>query len=102
MPLQTTKMPSLETKFPMLSQVPTLIRAFTSSSDQTSIWRVSRNFVKVDNVITCELLVSMPAQFVKMLAAAMASKIFFWELMTIPSSSARLLRVSKPRKITNF
>lgn len=39
---------------------------------------------------------SMPAQLVKMLAAAMASNIFFCELTTMPSSSARVLRVRSP------
>lgn len=54
--------------------------------------------MKVDIVITCELLVSIPAQFVNILAAAIASKIFFCELTTAPSSSARLFLVNKPEK----
>jgi hypothetical protein len=74
----------------------TCMSAFTCSSVQTSICLVSRNFVNVDIVITCELLVSIPAQFVKMLAAAIASNIFFWELTTDPSSSARLFLVNSP------
>lgn len=53
--------------------------------------------MNVERVITWELLVSMPAQLVKILAAAMASNIFFCELTTMPSSSARLLRVKSPR-----
>lgn len=77
----------------------TRIRALISSSDQISICLVSRNFVNVDNVITCELLVSIPAQFVKMLAAAIASNIFLREFTMVPSSSPRLFLVSRPEII---
>lgn len=75
----------------------TFISALTSSSVLVSICLVSINLVKVDSVITCELFVSIPAQLVKMLAAAMASNTFFWVLTTWPSSSCLLFLVKSPK-----
>lgn len=75
----------------------TCIKVLTSSSDHISICRVSKNLVKVDIVITWELFVSIPAQLVKILAAAIASYIFFCELIIVPSNSCLLFLVKSPK-----
>lgn len=49
----------------------------TSSSLLISICRASKNFLKVEHVITWVLEVSIPAQLASILDAAIALKIFF-------------------------
>lgn len=69
----------------------------TSSSVRTSIWRDSKNFCNVEQVMTCIAAASMPAQLVKILDAAIASKHFFCaHCASVNSVSSELFLVSKP------
>lgn len=69
----------------------------TSSSVRTSIWRDSKNFCNVEQVITCIAAESMPAQLVRILDAAIASKHFFCaHCASVNSVSSELFLVSKP------
>lgn len=69
----------------------------TSSSVRTSIWRDSKNFCNVEQVMTCIAATSMPAQLVRILDAAIASKHFFCaHCASVNSVSSELFLVSKP------
>lgn len=69
----------------------------TSSSLLISICRASKNFLKVEHVITCVLDVSIPAQLASILDAAIALKIFFCaHCASVNSVSSELFLVKRP------
>lgn len=71
----------------------------TSSSLLISICRASKNFRRVEHVITCVLEVSIPAQLANILDAAMALKTFFCAFCaSVNSMSSELFRVKRPGK----
>lgn len=71
--------------------------SFNSSSVLISICRTSRNFFNVVNVMTWLLLKSTPAQFVRILAVQISSKIRFCVYLdSVISMSRELLRVRRP------